>query len=715
MAIKLKRWLSKSNKGNDKSNETSRPEEYNKCLEPKLATRQIIDNFEFNETTEHYEVPGINKTAQLLNSNSRALSESPTPVPLKDPRELVKNDSDHQKLLEITKLSDSSNKVFGYENFGNTCYCNSVLQCLYNIPELRDNVIKYPMVPNEQKFNFKNTKTKVYDENSFDNNTRLLTVNNNNSHNQNGTLKNLYKNNTQSSSQELLSKIPLQRRNSFKILASRDQSMLYSTSNSTNASFVSSDQRADTEPTRGHVMASTPITEKIHEISVTTIVGRKKNIRQINILETGKYENNMAKPMGNDNDNDMELTDDAFENDETLENIKKIESSEGKKQTALISGPVLNIDTALNTNGKSNMYSALKDIFDAITENNHLTGIVSPKELIETLKRENMMFNSMMHQDAHEFLNFLLNQISDNIESNMNNPNNDNGEFGGLKFERNFINDLFQGVIKYTTRCLTCDNITSREELFLDFAIEVSNNEETNIQEILGDYSQREMLNGSNKFFCDCCSGLQEAERIVGLKKLPETLILHLKRFKYSEEQNSNIKLFNKINYPLVLQVSSTSNSDISKSYDLTGIVLHLGGGPQHGHYVSICKNEKYGWLLFDDEVVVSITEESVLKFVGDPTTLTTAYLLVYKLKDEKYEENVSDIDYENNIKILLENDDFVRKYVSQSSSLNEKATKQSVLEDVQEDDLYNEDRVDKTVPSSKSSKRRSKMFSFGL
>ena len=34
---------------------------------------------------------------------------------------------------------------------------------------------------------------------------------------------------------------------------------------------------------------------------------------------------------------------------------------------------------------------------------------VSPKQFVQRLKHDNELFRSFMHQDAHEFLNFLLN------------------------------------------------------------------------------------------------------------------------------------------------------------------------------------------------------------------------------------------------------------------------------------------------------------------
>lgn len=44
------------------------------------------------------------------------------------------------------------------------------------------------------------------------------------------------------------------------------------------------------------------------------------------------------------------------------------------------------------------------------------TGVIAPKRFVQRLKKENELFRSYMHQDAHEFLNFLLNELAENLE-----------------------------------------------------------------------------------------------------------------------------------------------------------------------------------------------------------------------------------------------------------------------------------------------------------
>lgn len=50
--------------------------------------------------------------------------------------------------------------------------------------------------------------------------------------------------------------------------------------------------------------------------------------------------------------------------------------------------------------------------------------------------------------------------------------------------------------------------------------------------------SSLETLDADDKFFCDTCQSYQEAQKRMKIKHLPLVLCLHLKRFKYIEQQD---------------------------------------------------------------------------------------------------------------------------------------------------------------------------------
>ncbi|CAI4060489.1 hypothetical protein SKDZ_05G1780 [Saccharomyces kudriavzevii ZP591] len=635
-------------------------------------------------------------------------------------------------MTDLMPYGDGSNKVFGYENFGNTCYCNSVLQCLYNISEFRCNVLRYPervpVVSRIRKSDLSGSKLRIFTNESFEASTN---GGNSNSGSQSNVNEDVYNHHhIQHSDQDNSSSSTQEKQNSNE--KKRNSFMNFGKNKSNAKDSTKKDDNNEMEPQPVHtvVMASDALTEKLHEGCKKILVGRSlpKQGDVPSKTTNADYQANSHHQLNMQNTKTESTGDDGFVNCEDLDQTvnkstqdkeRTFPTSEQRKKAALIRGPVLNIDHLFYPNEEATLYNGLKDIFESITENLSLTGIVSPTEFVKILKKENVLFNTMMQQDAHEFLNFLLNDFSEYIERR-----NSGMKFGPKKdivnANDNFIADLFKGTLTNRIKCLTCDNITSRDEPFLDFPIEVQGDDETDIQKILRSYHQREMLNGVNKFYCNKCYGLQEAERIVGLKQLPYILSLHLKRFEYSEGQQSNIKLFNKILYPISLDVSSTFDSSISKKYELSGVVIHMGSGPQHGHYVCICKNEKFGWLLYDDETVESIREETVLKFTGHPGDQTTAYVLFYKETHVNEADNQTEVtdhldktkrQTENNIEQLIKCDDWLRsRALKATANIERKKT----LKDIPEIKAAEaKASVNAAVKKRIKQKRKSRILSF--
>ncbi|KAG4304469.1 hypothetical protein PORY_002179 [Pneumocystis oryctolagi] len=132
------------------------------------------------------------------------------------------------------------------------------------------------------------------------------------------------------------------------------------------------------------------------------------------------------------------------------------------------------------------------------------------------------------------------------------------------------------------------------------------------------------------------------------IKRLPKILTLHLKRFKYIEE-NGNYKLsklFHTVVYPYYLRLSNTTDDvdNPDRLYELYAVIVHLGSGSCYGHYVSVIKTES-GWTLFDDERVEPVNEMFVRRFFGNFPGEATAYILFYQTADTSIqnESNVFD------------------------------------------------------------------------
>ena len=122
--------------------------------------------------------------------------------------------------------------------------------------------------------------------------------------------------------------------------------------------------------------------------------------------------------------------------------------------------------------------------------------------------------------------------------------------------------------------------------------------------------------------FCENCKEKQTFTKMLKIERIPEYLVISLKRFKYTTMFKSKIKCpikfpLNGINLKNYLIENSQQNS---KVYDLFAVVDHLGN-LSGGHYHSIIKHNNK-WIKYNDSTVSEVMR-----------TFDTqnAYILVYK------------------------------------------------------------------------------------
>eukprot|EP01064_Diplonema_japonicum_P030403 TRINITY_DN5173_c0_g1_i1.p1 TRINITY_DN5173_c0_g1~~TRINITY_DN5173_c0_g1_i1.p1 ORF type:complete len:419 (+),score=45.21 TRINITY_DN5173_c0_g1_i1:109-1365(+) len=305
-----------------------------------------------------------------------------------------------------------------------------------------------------------------------------------------------------------------------------------------------------------------------------------------------------------------------------------------------------------------------------------------PKKLIQKMRAQSHVFASFQQQDTHEFFVYLLNDISDTIRTVVRSENNDetgsagtvsdNGKVGPLpgvpdatvtfiKKENSccsttgsssnngstatpekkkpgkkasepptLVQEFFEGTFAAEMRCLSCESVTSREEEFLGLSVDIDQN--VSLLAVLRNFSKGETMDRDNKFHCDSCRSLQEARRSLKMKRAPPILAIHLKRFKYIEEYGRHCKLSYRVPFPFSIRLP-VEGSQADDEYHLFAVVIHLGVGPNMGHYVCMAKAGSQ-WTLFDDDVVTPITEREVAQSYGSEThtdaSTSTGYLLFY-------------------------------------------------------------------------------------
>uniref|UniRef100_A0AAY5ENP6 ubiquitinyl hydrolase 1 n=1 Tax=Electrophorus electricus TaxID=8005 RepID=A0AAY5ENP6_ELEEL len=303
---------------------------------------------------------------------------------------------------------------------------------------------------------------------------------------------------------------------------------------------------------------------------------------------------------------------------------------------------------------KESLLTCLADLFNSIATQKKKVGVIPPKKFISRLRKENELFDNYMQQDAHEFLNYLLNTIADLLQEEKSQERQQNGKLvqngggGGSvsstgeaehdeKTQQTWVHEIFQGTLTNETRCLNCEAVSSKDEDFLDLSVDVEQN--TSITHCLRGFSNTETLCSEYKYYCEQCRSKQEAQKRMRVKKLPMILALHLKRFKYMDQLHRYTKLSYRVVFPLELRLFNTSGdaTNPDRMYDLVSVVVHCGSGPNRGHYITIVKSHGF-WLLFDDDIVEKIDAQAIEEFYGLTSDISknseSGYILFYQSRD---------------------------------------------------------------------------------
>eukprot|EP01028_Stygiella_incarcerata_P008761 TRINITY_DN39258_c0_g1_i1.p1 TRINITY_DN39258_c0_g1~~TRINITY_DN39258_c0_g1_i1.p1 ORF type:complete len:392 (-),score=75.83 TRINITY_DN39258_c0_g1_i1:33-1208(-) len=292
------------------------------------------------------------------------------------------------------------------------------------------------------------------------------------------------------------------------------------------------------------------------------------------------------------------------------------------------------------------------------------TGYVAPRKFITKLRSESDLFASAVHQDAQEFLYFLLTNIEETLHMEIEGILKDQDmpskeKVRQLKFRsaesnfrrnpstmlkipaekwRTWVREIFEGMLANEVRCLSCERVTTTDASCLDVSVNVKQN--TSLMSCLRSFSSVEMMSGKDKFRCEMCSSLQEAQMSIRIKHPPPVIVFHLKRFKFFEQIQRHRKLSYRIACPEKMSIGSSSGCEdvIEQMYELTSVVIHIGSGASYGHYIAMAKSHGH-WLIFDDDVVELAQWEDLEGYFGVPIetngTSETVYLLFYKVMEE--------------------------------------------------------------------------------
>jgi len=165
---------------------------------------------------------------------------------------------------------------------------------------------------------------------------------------------------------------------------------------------------------------------------------------------------------------------------------------------------------------------------------------------------------------------------------------------------------------------------TEKTEPFFCLHLDIHHEYIKTLGEAFDSLTQREAIEGYQNMGSEI-----PAQKQLTVKKLPQILLIHLKRFTYDLKTLVPLKIRKMIKYPLQFRMSpdwlSQRYNTKTPPYELCTVISHFGVHSTGGHYTAdIFHPGTQKWLRFDDHKIFPIDESSILHN-------TNAYVLVYK------------------------------------------------------------------------------------
>ena len=329
-----------------------------------------------------------------------------------------------------------------------------------------------------------------------------------------------------------------------------------------------------------------------------------------------------------------------------------------------------------------NLLHQLQEMYTYLTFSNKMD--YNPKGFCYSYKDfDGNPVNIAAQQDSQEFCNNFCDKIENGLRK--------------TKFKY-IVNDVFTGRTCSSVICEECKHISNRFEDFYNLTLEVKNI--NNLNDSLQKLIVPEVI---DDFKCSNCNKNVRISKITSLYKLPNVLIVHLKRFYMDYETCNTTKINSKFEFPKKIDLkpfcveettknfSSEKNSNIDiyiredeyYKYELKGINVHIGSA-DGGHYFSFINVNREGkdnimldgkeeWLTFNDSSVSEFDTKKIPSECYGGSTIghssyencQNAYLLIYERKKKNPIRVILDDKEKNNIDkdkiVLIDNDNKIQ------------------------------------------------------
>ncbi|KAK4836630.1 hypothetical protein QYF36_025568 [Acer negundo] len=320
---------------------------------------------------------------------------------------------------------------------------------------------------------------------------------------------------------------------------------------------------------------------------------------------------------------------------------------------------VYHMPTTENDMPSGSIPLALQSLFYKLQ---HTDTSVATKELTKSFGWDT--YDSFLQHDVQELNRVLCEKLEDKMKGTV---------------VEGTIQQLFEGHNMNYIECINVDYKSTRKESFYDLQLDVKGCRD--VYASFDKYVEVERLEGDNKYHAEH-NGLQDARKGVLFIDFPPVLQLHLKRFEYDFMRDTMVKINDRHEFPLQLDLdrengkylSPEADRSVRNLYTLHSIMVHSGGVHGGHYYAYIRPTLSDQWFKFDDERVTKEDIKRVLEdqyggeeelphtnpgFNNSPfkfTKYSNAYMLVYIRESDKEKIicNVDEKDIAEHLRLRL-------------------------------------------------------------
>ncbi|KAH9699314.1 ubiquitin carboxyl-terminal hydrolase 12 [Citrus sinensis] len=290
---------------------------------------------------------------------------------------------------------------------------------------------------------------------------------------------------------------------------------------------------------------------------------------------------------------------------------------------------------------------------------------VATKELTKSFGWDT--YDSFMQHDVQELNRVLSEKLEDKMKGTV---------------VEGTIQQLFEGHHMNYIECINVDYKSTRKESFYDLQLDVKGCRD--VYASFDKYVEVERLEGDNKYHAEQY-GLQDAKKGVLFIDFPPVLQLQLKRFEYDFMRDTMVKINDRYEFPLQLDLdrengkylSPDADRSVRNLYTLHSVLVHSGGVHGGHYYAFIRPTLSDQWYKFDDERVTKEDLKRALEeqyggeeelpqtnpgFNNTPfkfTKYSNAYMLVYIRESDKDKIicNVDEQDIAEHLRVARDDD----------------------------------------------------------